>query len=34
MDSDPEDSDYQLYRVLDCHVCVKALVGIQGEKED
>ncbi len=34
MDSDPEDSNYRLCRVLDGHVFLKAVDGIQGEKED
>lgn len=34
MDSDPEDSDYQLYIVLDCQTLLQVMTGIRQEKED
>ena len=33
MDSDPESDDL-LDDILDCHVFLQTMVGIQGEKED
>ncbi len=33
MDSDPEDSDNGLMKVLDCSVCVWTVNGVQQKKE-